>query len=401
MDNKPKVTEDLDYMADIKAAVLATRTPYAHLLVYLLVGFLAFFIIWASLAEVDESALGLGKVIPSSQIKHIQSLEGGIVQTIFVKEGEMVEKDQKLLQLDDTRFSSSYREAQSKYFVYLASIARLTAEVTGKDHIDFPAELIPNHQDLVDRELKLFESRKNTLDTALGMLQHNYELVKKELDLTRPLVDEGLISQIDLLRLQREVNELESNLREKRDKFTEEAQTELNKNKAELAGLQEGLVSEKDRVTRAVIKSPVHGTVKEIYVSTIGQVVKPGENILEVVPINDTLLVQARFSPSDIGFLHVGQSASVKVTAFDYSIYGGLKGTVEYIGADSLIDEKGNSYYEVLVRTDKNHIDYKGRRLSIMPGMTANVNIMTGKKTVLNYILKPILKAKYNALHER
>lgn len=394
--------DQVDYMSDIKEALLIKKTPFASALIYFLAIFVIAMITWAHFAEVDEMTVGNGKIIPSSKVKKIQSLEGGIIKEILVYEGEIVEKNQVILRLDDTQFTSSYREQRAKYVPLLAQIARLKAEISDSATIQWPEEINKGlNKDLIKREQKLFDSRKQALIMNLNVLKHSYELAKRELNLTEPLVKEGVMSRVELLRVQRQVNELAGAIEEKKDKFLEDAQVDLNTAKAEVARIKEAIVSDRDRLTRTTIKSPVRGTIKSIHVSTIGEVIRSGQDIIEIVPIDDSLLVETMIKPSDIGFIHAGQKATVKVTAYDYSIYGGLDGKIEYISADTIVDEEGDSFYNVLVRTQKNHLGAKQKPLSIITGMTVSVHILTGRKSILNYILKPLLKAKQNAFQER
>jgi adhesin transport system membrane fusion protein len=331
----------------------------------------------------------------------IQNLEGGILSELTVVDGQSVKRGQILLRIDDTRFVSSYREQQQKYLALLASVARLVAETNGKSTIDFPPELKDYH-DLMARETSLFESRKNGLKETIGNLQTSFNIAKKELDITTPLVKQGVMSQVELLHAERVVNEIHTQIDEKTNAFKEQAHADLNKQKAELNAITEELMSQKDRVTRTTVRSPVDGVVKKIYINTIGGVIQPGMDIMEVVPDEDYLIVEARVLPKDIAFIDVGQRAKVKFSAYDFSIYGGLDGKVVEIGADTITDDKAKeTYYEVKVRTEQNYLEHYHDKLPVKVGMVATVDIITGHKSILSYILKPILKAKQYALRER
>jgi adhesin transport system membrane fusion protein len=409
----------------------------------LLVAFVIAAVVWSSRAELDEVTSGVGQVIPSSEVQVIQNLEGGIVSELFVQEGDTVDQGQVLLRIDDTAAGASFRETQETYLGVLASVVRLTAEAEGKE-LEYPDDLARDRPDLVARELELYRTRKAELKSSLAVLgqqkaqrvkeleehqsrleslRRSYAFAKEEIDLTVPLVEKGMVSKVDLLRLQRDANELQSQIDASRiaipraraaiaeaDQRTEErlsnarsvALKELNDRQARLGALQEGLAARKDRVVRTEVRSPVKGIVKQLYFNTIGGVVQPGEKMAEVVPIEDTLLVEAKISPRDVAFVHKGQKALVKLTAYDFSIYGGLDAALEEISPDTILDEQGNSFYQIRVRTDQTHlVDKLGAPMPIIPGMVAEVDILTGKKTVLEYLLKPVLKARHKAMRER
>jgi adhesin transport system membrane fusion protein len=358
-------------------------------------------LVWAAYATLDEVAIGTGRVIPSSQVQLIQNLEGGILAELAVTEGKLVEKDQVLLRIDDTRFTSTVREAQAKRLSLLASVARLTAEAKGGALV-FPEEVRREAPHLARNESELYASRRRALNEAVAGLTRSHEFASRELAMSEPLVARGAISEVEVLRLRRQVNELQTGIDERRNRYRAEAGEELARHQAELAGLKESAVAMEDRVKRTVMRSPVRGIVKTVHITTLGAVIQPGASILEIVPLGDTLLIEAQVRPDDIAFIRPGQPATVKITAYDYSIYGGLPGRVEHVSADSTVDDKkGVSFYKVLVRTDTSNIDHHGKLLPIIPGMTASVDILTGKKTVLDYLLKPVLKARERAMRER
>jgi len=291
-----------------------------------------------------------------------------------------------LLSIDDTRFASSLRENQLKYLALKAKASRLQAESEGVEFIA-PPDVLAEQPELVEKEITLYKSRRE-------QHERNMELVNKELEMTRPLVNQGAISEVEVLRLERQVNELDG-------QFRNDAQAELNDTNAEVKRLYESNLALQDRVDRTKVRSPVHGIVKQLMINTVGGVIQPGMDIAEVVPVEEALIVEAKIRPSDIAFLHPDQDAIVKFTAYDYAIYGGLKAKVEHISADTITDESGESFYLVRVRTDKNYLGTEKEPLPIIPGMLVNVDVLTGKKSVLSYLLKPVLRAKEVALTER
>lgn len=435
--------EDLAFLSDVNSANLNSAPIATHILLWLTFSFFLIALIWANFAPLDEVTRGLGKIIPSSHIQVVQNLEGGILSQILVKEGDLVEKNQPLLQLDDIRFSSSFKETKLKYYELIAKIARLEAEVNGKE-MTIPKEVIEHAPQIVDNARQLLLSRRNELQANEQILKEqmrqkeqelielkskrqqltrSYSLLKQELDMSEPLVAEGAMSQVELLRIQRSANDLRGDLRaarlsiprlesllteskkklaEIKIRFQTESLEELNQAKAELDRTSESVLALEDRVTRTRVLSPVKGTVKQLKVTTVGGVVQPGMDLVEIVPLEDQLLVETQIRPADIAFLHPGQKAMIKLTAYDFSIYGGLEAEVEHISADTITNEEdGESYYLIRLRTHKNYLEKNGERLNIIAGMTASVDILTGKKTVLDYLLKPILKAKERALRER
>jgi adhesin transport system membrane fusion protein len=399
----PPTPEDADreFMSDAKAAVMQDARPLALAVLYFTAFFLIVAVAWASWATLDEVVVGVGKIVPSSQVQVIQNLEGGILSELAVTEGQVVDKDQVLLRIDDTRFTSSYREAQVKRLSLLASVARLTAETQGTQ-LSFPKEVVKAAPHLVRSETALHASRRRAVHETVAGLRRSHELASKELAMSEPLVAKGAISEVEILRLRRQVNELQTQINERLNRFSAEAGEELAKHSAELAGLDQSAVAMEDRVKRTVVRSPVRGIVKTLNFRTPGAVIQPGATMLEIVPIEDTLLVEAQVRPDDIAFIHPGQAATVKVTAYDFSVYGSLPATVELVSADTLADDKkGITYYRVLARTTSATLSYHGKELPIIPGMTASVDILTGKKTVLDYLLKPVLKTRERAMRER
>lgn len=435
--------EDHLYVTDVNAASLYGASIQSHIILWMALSFMVIAITWASFAELDEVTRGSGKTIPSSHIQIIQNLEGGILAEILVKEGQIVEKNQPLMQLDAVRFSSSLNENKLKYYELLATTARLSAEVENTPLI-IPEVVLQVAPEIADNANQLFDSRRNELNASTKILDEqviqreqelielrakakqisrSYQLLKEEVEMSAPLVDEGAMSRVELLRIQREANDLkgqltaatlsipriQSSLDEARNKLSEtkirfqtKALEELNQAKAELDRTGESTLALEDRVTRTRVLSPVKGIIKQLKITTVGGVIQPGMDLVEIVPLEDQLLIEAEVRPADIAFLHPGQKAMVKLTAYDFSIYGGLEAQLEHISADTITNEEdGKSYYVIRLRTDKNHLEKNGAQLNIIAGMTADVDILTGKKTVLDYILKPILKAKERALKER
>lgn len=432
--------DDADFDADADWAIAEQTPSGARILIWLSVAAAFVLLVWAAFAQLDEVTRGEGKVIPSRQVQILQSMDGGMVSEILVREGQSVKVGDLLLKVDPTRMVSSLRENQSQYFALLAKAARLKALADGTVFRP-PPEVVKDAPEIVAQELSLFESRRSELEATIGVarqqsLQRSQELISvrarreqaaqsytltaKELELTRPLANSGAISPVELLRLERDVARyrgerdsansdiprLQSAVAEANRKmqeveltFRNGAKSELSETNAKLSALSEGSAALEDRVKQTEIRSPVNGTVKQLKVNTVGGVVQPGKDLIEVVPSDDALLLEARVLPRDIAFLRPGQKALVKFTAYDFAIYGGLEATLEHISADSVVDEKGNAYFLVRVSTVATFIG--PQKLPIIPGMVAEVDILTGKKSVLAYLMKPILRAKSRAMTER
>ncbi len=396
---------DSAFMSDIHESLLAQTTPGSMLVLYMVMLVLGGGLIWAHFARVEEITRGEAKVISKGREQVIQSLEGGILASMKVHEGDIVERGQPLLQMDPTRAQSSFQEVRRKAIGLKATIARLRAEA-----FDIPLEF-DNEVLSVPREVELetsaYRSRKKSQDASVGALQKSYELSMREIALAEPLAGRGLMSEVELLRMRRQANDLLSQIADRKNRFQSEANTELTKLELELAQTTESLVGRADVVERTTITAPLRGTVKNIRVSTIGGVIQPGERILEIIPLEDQLLVEAQIRPSDVAFLHPGLKATVKITAYDYAIYGGLTGQIETISPDTLKDDQKAAagrpdaiYYRVMILTDKSSLEAGGKALPIIPGMVANVEIKTGEKTILDYLLKPVFKAR-EAFRER
>jgi adhesin transport system membrane fusion protein len=370
---------------------------FGHIIIWASVLFFLCFFTWAHFAKLDEVTHSEGKVIPSQKIQVIQNLEGGIVRDISVREGQIVNKNQVLMVLDDIRFSTNYKENRLKELALSAKIERLTAQMDNKAYTA-SANLLKEVPELVSSERELYNSKLREMQN----LKNNLSLIQRQINMTRPLLKSGAVSQVEVLQLEQQASETASKISAAESASLDE----LNKSRTEFSQVTQSKEALKDRLDRTTIRSPVRGIIKQLHVNTIGGVINPGVDVIKIVPLDDTLLVSARVKPSDIGFIHPGQNATVKISAYDYSIYGGLEGKVELISADTMVDEsqkqrQEDSYYEIWVRTQKNHLGDSKTPLQIIPGMTATVDILTGKKTVLAYLLKPILKAKHSALRER
>lgn len=377
------------------------RLPRATLVAWSLFALLAAFIAWASLFHLDEVTTGSGKVIPSSHEQVIQSLEGGIIHSLMVREGDIVERGQQLAQLDRTKTESSVLESESRLNAALATAARLKAEVNDTE-LTFPEEL-DDDVELVKQETALYQSRRESLEKGLAGLRQGAELVQRELSLTRPLVTQGAASKVEVLRLERQKNELENKITEMKNQYYVRAREELAKANAEIEAQRSVMKGREDSLTRLTFNAPVRGIVKDIDVTTVGGVIPPNGKLMSLVPLDDQMVIEAKISPRDVAFIHPGQKALVKVTAYDYSIYGGLEGEVTMISPDTLQDEVKRDvyYYRVYIRTDSNHLTNKqGQEFPVFPGMIATVDIKTGSKTILDYLLKLLNKAK-EALRER
>jgi adhesin transport system membrane fusion protein len=434
--------EDIDFMTEQNAASLIWPHFFSHALLWTVFAIVVVGLIWASLANVDEITVAEGKVVPSSQIQIIQNLEGGIVSKTMVQVGQVVKKGQLLMQLDKTRFSSSDEENQGKLDSLQAKIARLTAEAYNKP-FEAPPLLLKAKPEIVEHEQSLYMARQQELNSNISVLQQqagqrsqeiiekraretqlqqSLKLVTQELAITRPLMQQGVASEVEVLRLERQVNDLKGDLDSTRTaiprlsasvqemrnrieglnmKFRSDSMNELSQARNEFASSSAIDIAIGDRLARTSIRSPVNGIIKQIKVNTVGGVTQPGMELMEIVPIEDNLLIEARVRPSDIAFLRPGQEATVKISAYDYSIFGGFPAVLELISADTITNEKGDAFYLITVRTKVNNLTKSKEQMPIIPGMLATVDIKTGKKTILDFIIKPIIKTKERALRER
>ena len=438
--------DDLDFLSEYDAAARrgAPRGTVISLLVF--AGLFLAALAWASWARLDEVTRGLGQVIPSSKTQLIQSLEGGIVKEILVRGGDRVTKGTVLVRIDDTGFSSNLGELRAKQLALESQVSRLRHEAEGALDVEppFSAELRRDAPAIIANELELYRARQTSLDTQLRILNERMEqrtlelsevnaslkrlgdnlaLAEEDLKIKQPLADKGIVAKTDVLKIRRDIadtagqlatqretkSRTEASIREAKamydeqeQKFRQDARAELTQGAAELTVIEETLRAAKDRVARTDIKSPVDGIVNKLNTNTVGGVVQAGQTLMEIVPIEDSLFVEAKIRPSDIAFVHPRQPAVVKITAYDFSIYGGLEGEVELISPDSIYDEAAReSYYIVTVKTLNTQLKGKEGELPIIPGMVASVDILTGKKSVLDYLLKPINKARSEALTER
>jgi adhesin transport system membrane fusion protein len=435
---------DADFLPDYEYALRARAGRFAHILTLGVCSFCFIFVVWAHFATLDEVTRGDARVVPSSKIQVVQNLEGGILSELLVHDSQIVQKGDILLRIANTSAESQYRDSRTQYLTLEAMIARLTAESLDKAP-QFPQEVMTEAPDVARSEQALYDTQISTFKSTIAVLNdqlaekqqeiaglqekeqslsRSLDLAKQEQDITAPLVASGAASKLDLVKLERDVSDMQGQLDdvkvsipqaeaardearnsvvEKTATFHSDAQAELNKHTAELAALSQQVFAQHDRVTRTEVRSPVRGTVKDVKVTTIGEVIKPGDDLVEIVPLEDTLLVEAKVRPADVAFLHPGQQAMVKITAYDFSIYGGLKAQVEDISADTIKDDgpNGGTFFRVTLRTEKNSLGTMDKPLPIIPGMTATAEILTGQKSVLDYLLKPLLKARDEALHER
>ncbi|MBE2168148.1 MULTISPECIES: HlyD family efflux transporter periplasmic adaptor subunit [unclassified Cobetia] len=355
---------------------------------------IALFIAWASWAEVNEVARGEAKVIPSSRQQTIQSLEGGILDEMMVSEGEIVEAGQLLAAIDETRFRSAYMESLSQAQALRATIARLEAEVLDKSSIEFPEEVRDNEA-LTATERELFTARRKKRDSALNAVSKEISAAQRQLAVIRPLVKRRAVGEMEMLKLDREIAELNGRQAEIRNTYLQDAYAELADKKSELAALEETSVQRRDQLDRTRLLSPVRGVVNNIAITTRGGVIPPGEEIMQITPLEDTLVFETRIRPQDVAFIAPGMPATIRISAYDYAVYGTLEGKVERISSDTLEEEtpRGEeSYYRVLVSSETAALEHKGETLPIKPGMVATVDIETGERSVLSYLLRPFTR---------
>lgn len=437
--------QDDDFQPARRAAARATPPRIITLLASCIGLLFLCAVLWAHFSSLDEVTIGEGKVISSRKMQVVQNLEGGILKDVMVSEGDVVSPEQVLLRIDDTGVAANYGESRVKALNQLAAISRLTAEVEGTP-LNFPRELLAERPDFADSERANYLARQNgqkaevatlrqqltqresellELRSKVQKLDRSNKLLQEELATTTPLVETGAIARVEVLRLERQANEMKGDLdstrlaipraeaaiqeinrkiEERQSVFRADAAKELAARRAEFATVRETISAAKDRVERTEVRSPVRGIVQSVKIRTVGGVIRPGMDLIEIVPLDDTLLVEAKIKPSDIAFIRPGLPATVKLSAYDFSIYGGLTGKVERISADSILEERSQSqesFYLIQVRTDSTQLSGKGQNLPIIPGMVATVDVLTGKKTVLQYLLKPFLKTGERALRER
>ena len=428
------------FEAEAQSVMSRSQTHRAQTIVRAAVLMVIVLLAWASFAHVQEVARGDGKVIPSKQLQIVQSLDGGVVSEILVREGQVVDAGQLLLKIDETRATSGVRESAAQGFALRARQARLRALAEGSAFVAPSMRNEAEERRILEEERRLYDAKLSELRNLLGINQQqlaqrhqelgemrarkssadrSLELNQQELNKTRPLLASGAVSEVDILRLDREVSrsrgdseqagaqiarvqasilEAQRKIQETELAFRNEARKDLAEVMGKLNALNEGAVALTDRVTKSQVKSPVRGRVQRLFANTVGGVVQPGKDIVEIVPLDDNLVLEAKVAPKDIAFIRPDQAATVKFTAYDFSIYGGLEAKVENISPDTIVDERGNAFYLVRVRTTQPNFNAK---MPIIPGMTAEVDILTGNKTVMSYLLKPVLKGKAYALSER
>jgi membrane fusion protein, adhesin transport system len=393
--------DELIYTTELQQAMVTHRSWGTSIILGFSFCVLAAGIAWASMSNLEEITRGNAKVIPTSREQLVQSLEGGIVAELLVKEGQLVEKGQPLVRIDPTKAQSAYAEGRTKISALKGAAARLRAEARGTP-LEFPPE-VAKDAEVLRNERSTYNAKKVALDQSVATLQSSRELLRKELSITEPMVEKGLVAEVEVLKMRRQVFDLELQIQERINRYRSEASVELAKVESELGQSNDVLTARADQVKRTVIGASVRGTIKNIKINTVGGVVQPGQEIMEIVPTDDKLLVEAKIRPHDVAFLRPGLPAVVKISAYDFAIYGGLKGTIELISPDTMREERkteDDTYYRVLVRTDSSSLSSGGNELPIMPGMTASVEIKTGQKSVLDYLLKPILKVR-EAMRER
>ncbi len=414
-----------------------------HLLLLAIGSFIVIFIVWANFAQLDEVTRGNGKVIPSLDVQALQTLDAGTVEKIMVREGDEVVEGQTLMQLNAIEAESDLGANQSRYLGLLASITRLQAEAEGKGTVDFPDAVMKGAPQSVTEELNAFRANQQSVTNQRSVLQQQMSqreaelreintriadtrgvigMQRQEADMVRPLVEKGSAPKMELLQLDRSIKEksaelnsytssiprirssigeAQARIRELESNMKAQAQSELGAKMIEMNEIKERLGALKQRKGRMEIKSPVNGTIQEISVNTIGGVVRPAEDIIKIVPKDDQLIIEAKVRPSDRAFIFPGQKAVIKLTAYDFAIYGGLDAKLVDISADTIEDQEGNSFYRVKLKTDETELRRKGEILPITTGMVASVDILTGKKSVMQYLLKPFIKTLDSSMNER
>lgn len=394
---------DVAYLADMRAAQLVEATPRTTWALYLIFLVMAAALAWAAMTRVDEVTRADARVIPDGREQIIASLEGGILRELKVSEGMQVEAGQELALLDPTRYESQQNEGQIRRLSLKATLARLIAEANGQEPVFSPeVAAVPA---LLAGEREAFNARRRSLEESVSANARSIQLLSRELKMAEAMSAKGLMSEVEVIRLRRQVNDLQLANQDRLNKFKQDASTELVRVQNEVNQIEEQMAGRADVLRRTVLTSPVRGIVKNIRANTLGGVVSPGGPIMEIVPLGPRILIEARVKPSEIGFLRVGQTAIVKLNAFDYTTYGGLAGVVEYISPDALGDtERPNApdatYYRALVRAQRSDLRARGVLLTVLPGMTGSVEVRTGERSVLSYLLRPMLKSK-EAFRER
>ncbi len=425
------------FATDVDAALLLQTPRGGRLILYVIILMVSAALTWSWYAEIDDVIKGQGKVIPSSHLQVIQNLEGGVLKEVLVKEGQVVKKGDTLMILDDVQFSADLERNALEAIGYEAGIERLTAESEGRD-IAFPEEITFRYPNIVTEQIALAKSRRENLQNQIDVLgfvkqekeqqleqlnrklessKEKFELAMKELTTMEPMLSSGAVSSMEILRAKQKVAEaraemtdatysipevqtaiLEANERidQAGTDFREKARQELSEIIPKYKGLLAMQRSLQDKVERTGLKSPTHGTIKKIYVDTIGGTVRPGMTMMEIVPLDDKLLAETKVSPKDIGFIRQGQKAKVKLSAYDFAVYGGLDGKVERVSADSITDDKGRTYFIINVSIPQNYVGERDGNLLIIPGMQAEVDVVVTRRKIIDYVLRPLLKSKFN-----
>lgn len=392
------LTSAIDYRKAAASALKKGVKFRAHWIPSVCLGALVVLVAWASVAQIDQVAGGSGQVISANKVQLIQSLEGGLIEEILVSEGELVEAGQPVLRLNTAIFHANFREQQARRAILDGRMARLLAEAKGFEAIEFPADL---DVAIADAERELYRLRREDYFSQEAALNARLSMAEEEVDILGKVKQS--VTKLDLLRVRRDAVELRGQLDTLRSSYFRNAMEQYDSYRTEAVALDEALLRDQDRLERATLRAPLRGVVNKIHINTPGRVVESGANIMEIVPHDDSLVVEAKIRPSDVGFLHENQQAIVRFSAFDFTVYGGMPATVEYIGVDTVSNERGERHYPIHLRTESNVLghDKDGVPLTLIPGMVADVSVVTGTKTVLEYLLTPVLRARERALRER
>lgn len=435
-------SEDVEFMSELEAAAHLKPARTSQLFLWAVFALFAWAFLWAAVSEVDERIRGAGQVMPSSDMQVVQSLEGGVLEEILVAEGERVKKDQVLLRINNVQFASEQGGIDAQRISLQAKRARLKAEAAGQPYVADP-EIAQKYPDIAANEEKLYNSRQSELKTSFGIIEDEVKeadanlsevranigkfakskgLLERQLEITRRLVAQKAQPEIDQLKLEQQLAEVSGNLssaaeserslqarlaaakkkeEEKTGAFRSQALGELNDTEAKIASINENLKSVRDKVSRAELKSPVDGIVQKLHVKTVGGVISPAQKLVEIVPAADDLMIRAKIAPADVAFLKPGQEVRVSITAYDPQIFGTLKGKLERISPDTVEDAKGEAWYEIDVRTDKNYLGDAEHPLPIAPGMVSETEVIVGKRTILTYLMKPVLRTRDRAFTEK
>lgn len=433
---------DTDFMEELEAATRLKPSESSHFMLIAVTALIAAFVIWSSLSEIEEITHGGGQVVPTQEIQVVQSLEGGILSELLVHEGDMVKKSQILLKVSDVAFASEERGTEARSLALKAKKARLEAEAKGVEFV-VPQEIVEKFPDIARNEEALHHSRQQELSNAKSILDNKInsaqaglaevrakinrlaesrKLLNQELVITKKMVEKKAVPKLEEIRLNRELSNISGQIREasekkngleaelrgarrerqdREDKFKSQVLGELNDVESQVSQIDESLTAIGDRVSRTEVRSPVDGIVNKIMLKTIGGVIEPAMKLVEVVPLDDELKIVAKVTPQEIAFIHPGQDVNIKISAYDPQRYGSLKGKLVRIGANSGADRKGNVFFEIEVRANQNYLGTKENPLPITPGMVAQTEIITGKRSILSYLMKPVLRARDKAFTER